>query len=247
MQPLGDRHRSAAGYDRLARVYPWLERLMFGGGLERARQTAANRLADYLDENRSPRIVVLGDGRAGLAKYFVAKLPDAEVTVVDHSVGMLRRSADLGDAIVRVHGDMRTFDVRGFDVLALPFSMDCLTESEMHDCVDRWRGSLRGDAVVLWLDFVRGGDGSMVDGRLRRCWSALRLWLMHRFFRVATAHPTTHLVDMPAIFAGHGFTLVKSTPVKSTPVKDSLDDRCLCDAMVRVAIYAVSCSDSATI
>lgn len=165
-------------YGRLARLYPWLEYALFGLALERARAAA-------LPPDLAPRRVLLlgeGDGR-GLAAA-LRRWPEAEFTVVDASVRMLRRARlHVGSATAaRVRwlcADVADLHLppTAYDLVMLHFLVDNLAPADARTVVARAQRAVRPGGWLHYVDFVP-------LGRLQRWRTAARglHTLMYGFF-----------------------------------------------------------------
>ncbi|QDT04588.1 ubiquinone/menaquinone biosynthesis methyltransferase [Rubripirellula lacrimiformis] len=180
------------GYDRLAAVYRPLEWWMFGDDLQRGRTA----LLDDLPPAR--QILVLGDGDGRLMQQIGRQSPDAMITSVDNSKGMLehqqRRIQDVGatDRVRFVHQDARDFPCReaSVDLLVMAFFLDCFTESDIDEFLPNWIRTVRPGGHVYVAEFAVPGSG----------WHAVRAKLMlaamHCFFRWTTDFQNRRLVDL---------------------------------------------------
>ena len=194
------RARAVAGYDRLARVYRWLEWPVFRRGLQQARTSLLGELPT------ADRILVLGDGDGRLLEALHRAQPRAEFVSVDQSPGMLeqqrrRLRGGAGEASGRVTwvcADLLKHcpEPGGFDLLVTAFFVDCFDEPELRRGLPVWLASLRPGGHWLMVDFVEPASGW-------HRWRA-RFWLawMHAFFRFQTGCPNRRLVDWRAIPTG---------------------------------------------
>lgn len=197
-------------FDRLARAYRWMEYLSFGTILERCRFR-------FLQECRgSRRALVLGDGDG----RFTARLMQANRSVlidaVDASPAMLqelrRRVAHLSPhSIARlqtIHADIRRFSPPGedYDLVVSHFFLDCLTNCEVDELIDRTLPSLGPRCRWLVSEFcIPEKGGRRIAARL------LVRWLYFAF------HKLTHLQadaipDYSAAFIRHGFCRQRQVP-----------------------------------
>jgi ubiquinone/menaquinone biosynthesis C-methylase UbiE len=130
----------APNFDRIARPYRWLEYLSFGPLLERCRFAHLPQLAD------AKHALVLGDGDGRFLARLLARNPQVTADVVDISTSMLAlsraRAAAIG-ADARAcfhHADARKFPPPAnsrYDLIVTNFFLDCLSDSEIAELVDR--------------------------------------------------------------------------------------------------------------
>lgn len=198
--------RSAAGYDRLARVYRWLERPVFGRRLDRARTA----LVDQVPRRGGDRVLILGDGDGRLLAELCRRWPDAAFTSVDQSAGMIaqqkrRVGAIAPDALARVtwmHADALSLDLpeAAHDLLVTAFFLDCFAETDLRRGLPRWLGAVRPGGHWLWVDFAEPQPSRA--GRWRSATARALLACMHLFFRLQTACPNRRLLDWRPLPAG---------------------------------------------
>ncbi|MEM1225114.1 MAG: class I SAM-dependent methyltransferase [Planctomycetota bacterium] len=197
--------RSRRGYDRLSRPYRWLETIVFGGQLQRARTQLLGQLS------RPARALVLGDGDGRLLVEFARQYRETSILSIDQSCRMIRaqrrRMANVPDHNVTwVQADVRTLQLatRRFDVLIMPFFLDCFTEPELHESLPRWLGWATPTGSVLVIDFVVPPRG------IAKWIGKAMLGVMHGFFRWQTGLPNRVLVDADAILRSLGWSVATS-------------------------------------
>lgn len=196
-------------FDRLARAYRALEFLAFGADLERARF----RHLSFLRDCRSILIAGEGDGRC--LERLVPLAPQARITCVDISAGMIARARDrvaaVPGALPRVEfvqADVRAWlpPAGPFDAVVTFFVLDCFGTKECEAIVSRWAPVVAPDGWWLWADFVEPASGW-------RRWRA-RIWLrlLYTFFRWQTGIEVGALPPAEEIIRGHEFaTVAEST------------------------------------
>jgi SAM-dependent methyltransferase len=170
--------------DRIAIYYEGLERLCFGNALQRS------RLA-FLHEAETARYALVcggGDGR------FLARLlhsnPQVEVDFVDLSPQMTllaqRRIAGMGlSAKQRVQftvGDICDFRprYRGYDLIATNFFLDCFSNQQVTQLIERLSSWALPDAVWMISEFQTCG------GKLNRLWRTAIVRTLYFAFRITT-------------------------------------------------------------
>jgi ubiquinone/menaquinone biosynthesis C-methylase UbiE len=169
----------ASGFDRLAGIYRTLEFVAFGRDLERARFEHLGRLSGC----RS--ILLMGEGDGRCVERLSRLAPQARITCVDSSPGMIARASRrlLGPAAGRVEficADALSYTPKpgAFDAVATLFFLDCFTAAEVESIVDRLRPAMRPGASWLFADFALPARGAAR-------WRA-RVWLavLYFFFRI---------------------------------------------------------------
>jgi hypothetical protein len=141
-------------FNRLARLYPWIELATFGPSLTRCRFT-------FLPELRVSRsAIVLGDGDGRFTARLLSENPLIQIDAVDASESMLRalkRNAGIDSARVRIHrADARTWQPPSppYDLIVTHFFLDCLTTDEIAALAARLHSSLTPSALWVVSDFA---------------------------------------------------------------------------------------------
>ena len=143
-----------ANFNRLARVYPWLEWLSFGPILWRC------RCAYLAAMNNRRAALVIGDGDGRFTAKLLQANPHITVQAVDASGAMLHRLTQRASHnSARVHArlaDARQLHLarRRFDLVATHFFLDCLTTGEVESLAMRVREAMTTDAVWVISEFA---------------------------------------------------------------------------------------------
>ncbi len=185
-------------FDRLAPHYDRMEALLAGERLQRARTAWLDRL-----EGRR-RILSVGEGHGRFAAACTARFPEAELTCVEASSGMLAAAQRrLGPAAARVrwcHGDVFAWEPDvPFDAIATGFFLDCFPPEQLAALIARLaRGAAPG---ALW--FV--ADFTVPPAGPAR-WRARAVHaLMYAFFRRVAGLPALRLTPPDDLLRSHGF------------------------------------------
>jgi len=145
-------------FDRLARLYRWMEFFSFGPCLALTRRTFLGDLA------HSRRALVLGDGDGRFTGRLLQISAAACVDAVDSSAAMLqallRRAGPYADR-VRVHlADARDWESPAsiaappYDLIATHFFLDCLTTQEIESLAARLRPTAAPGALWIVSEFA---------------------------------------------------------------------------------------------
>jgi ubiquinone/menaquinone biosynthesis C-methylase UbiE len=190
----------SSGFDRLARVYRALEFMAFGRDLERAR-------FEYLDRlSGCHSILLLGEGDGRCAARLAQVAPEARITCVDSSPGMIARAEQRLDAAARqrvrfVCADALSYvpEPGTFDAVATLFFLDCFTAADVGAIIGRMRPALRPGAPWLFADFA-------VPPRGPARWRA-RVWLavLYFFFRIGAGLRVSELPPSEEILQRAGW------------------------------------------
>jgi ubiquinone/menaquinone biosynthesis C-methylase UbiE len=194
----------ASGFDRVARIYRWIEYLAFGRTLQRARTAHLAALRSCRD------ILLVGDGDGRCLEAVLREVPAARVTTVDGSSSMLdhaRRRAERAGATSRVEfvrADLRTatwLDGR-YDAVVTLFVLDCFRVAQVEAIVGILAAALRPHGLWLFADFD-------VPPRGWRRWHA-RTWvgLLYAFFRATTGLGAQSLPPSESLIHARGFDAV---------------------------------------
>lgn len=174
-------------FDRLARHYRWMERILAGDKLQRCRTT-------FLSEIESPgRILLMGEGPGRFLEICRKQFPSAQFTVVDASAEMLNvahreGAAGLATNPVRfIRCDCLAWDpgLQPFDLIATHFFLDCFTPEQLAVVIPKL-------ARVL----AKGGAWLVSDFKVpERGWRRMRAQVIHAimyaFFRRVTGLRST--------------------------------------------------------
>jgi ubiquinone/menaquinone biosynthesis C-methylase UbiE len=194
------RRTAPANFNRVARLYRWMEYLTFGQSLERCRHHFLPQLANC----RSALVFGDGDGRF-LARLLAAN-PALHADAVDTSAAMLRlldrRAATAPNARERLHThhtDALAFiPCQRCDLIVTHFFLDCLTQSDLDTLARRVAQHATPNALWLVSDF-RIPSGPMH-------WPARTIVrLLYLAFRVLTALRSNTLPDYAAALIEAGF------------------------------------------
>ncbi len=203
---MNESDKSIRGYNRLARIYRWLEWPLFRGQLQQARTSMIGDLP------RCDRVLLLGDGDGRLLKQLCRAQPACQVTSVDQSAEMLRlqtqRTEQLGASqrVTFICQDARDFRPSGgsYDLLVTAFFLDCFGEQELARLVPQWLAGVRPGGLFYFVDFTQPKSG------WQRQRAEIYLTILHWFFRWQTGLSNRRLVNFDAILAGQRIALVAS-------------------------------------
>lgn len=203
-------------FDWMARPYALLEHLVLGRRLQRTRLA----LLPELLQARS--ILVLGEGDGRFLSALMAQNPQAQITVVERSAGMVERARRRLDAVGRrtshrermslqpvsflvqdARAWARTHHGSPFDAVVTLFFLDCFKLSEQLKLVQEITAHTTPHAAWLWADFV-------IPSRGPRRWLAWALVsALYGIFRLTTDIEARRLDDAREHFATHGWRTCK--------------------------------------
>jgi SAM-dependent methyltransferase len=150
------RYDAPASFDRIARLYRWMEYLSLGKSLERCR----NHFLPQLTHCRSA--LVLGDGDGRFLACLLAINPALHADAVDTSAAMLllltnRAAVVTADSDMRLHTHQTsalTFTPdHPCDLIVTHFFLDCLAQSDLDALAHRLAQHATPHALWLVSDF----------------------------------------------------------------------------------------------
>lgn len=174
-------------FDALAPVYRGLETLVFGNALQRAR-------TEFLPELASCRnVLVVGEGNGRFVHSLAVTNPHIRITCVEQSAEMIRLARCKAD-VEFVHSKIENARLeRSYDVIVTNFFLDCFTESELPQIVQKLAADAQSSAIWLVAEFTPAKRGKLL------------VWLMYRFFRVTTRISASRLPNYAPLLEQHGF------------------------------------------
>lgn len=175
-------------FDPVARSYRWLERLTFGGALQRCRVA-------LIDHTRiAGTVLILGEGDGRFLEKFLQVNSTAKVTVVDSSGEMIRLAKSRIGKTNRVRflqADVRTIELpdEKFDLIVTQFFLDCFDQAGVEGIIETVSKKLANDGCWLWSDFAIPESG------VGRNAAKFMIGLLYCFFRRTTDLEAEQLVD----------------------------------------------------
>ncbi len=197
------RLRAVPNFDRLARVYRWMEWLSFGPALARSRRFFLSELGECR------HALVLGDGDGRFTAHLLERNREIRVDAVDASLAMLcelRRRASRYPGRVETHlADVRAWTPPevDYDLVATHFFLDCLSTDEAANLARRAHSCMAPKGVWLVSEFNEpaGRFGRIVAGPL--------ISFLYRSFGLLTGLEVRHLPDHRQALADAGFALMQ--------------------------------------
>lgn len=192
-----------ARFDRVARLYRWMEYFSFGPYLQQCRRL---RTADM---SSSRRALVFGDGDGRFLAELVRRVPRIHVTAVDASREMLRQAAQRlpGKAdVVLVHADALECNPAGFpqapfDLVVSHFFLDCFNGREVGSLLVRVNAAVEEDALWVISDFA------IPQRRAARLAAMLIVRGLYLAFALLTGLRTHRLPDYGRVMRDAGWIL----------------------------------------
>jgi SAM-dependent methyltransferase len=197
------RESQSPNFDRLARIYKWMEFVTFGPFLSRCREA-------FLSEVRSARrAVVLGDGDGRFTAELLHVNSQVRIDAVDASPAMLQallRRVRKNAGRVSAHcADARDWQPANppYDLVASHFFLDCLTTEEIRALAAKLRDAVSPPAVWIVSEFA------VPSGWFGRFVARPLVWLLYRGFGLLTGLKIRWLPDHQAALRSAGFSLIQ--------------------------------------
>lgn len=195
------RKGKSPNFDRLAKLYLWMELFTFGPFLSCCRQA-------FLSELSSARhAVVLGDGDGRFTSELLHVNSQVRIDAVDVSPAMLhallRRACQNSSRISAHRADARTWQPANpsYDLVVSHFFLDCLTTEEIRALAAKLQGAVSPSAMWIVSDFA-------VPHSWFGRWIARPLvWLLYRAFGLLTGLKIRSLPDHHGALRNAGFAL----------------------------------------
>jgi ubiquinone/menaquinone biosynthesis C-methylase UbiE len=191
----------APDFDRLARIYRWMEWITFGSRLWYCRCV-------FMPDMQSRRkALVLGDGDGRFTAHLLSENPAILIDAVDASSAMLaelrRRAGTHAKRLRTCFADARTLtpDHENYDLVVTHFFLDCLTTYEIASLAEQLRSHLRPGAVWVISEFA------VPDGWFGRVVARPVVSLLYRAFGLLTGLAVLRLPDHHAALTRSGFIL----------------------------------------
>jgi SAM-dependent methyltransferase len=182
---------------RLARWYRWIEYAAFERALERSRLAFLDKLAG------ARRVLILGEGDGRTLQRLLALAAEARFDVVESSAEMIALArARIGNT-ARVRFQCQdaltaTFPQAAYDGVVTCFFLDCFTESELRDLLQRVQSALNPGAIWLLSEFAIPARG------WQRWYAKIWIWTMYRFFQATTSLRTRRLAPIERLLSEFG-------------------------------------------
>ncbi len=195
--------RRAPNFDRLAKLYRWMELLTFGPLLSLCRTAFLSQLGS------AGHALVLGDGDGRFTAELLGVNSEVRIDAVDASPAMLDallHRAGLNGRRVTPHcADVREWipEHARYDLVATHFFLDCLTTDECYDLAARLRGAISPSAVWIVSEFA------VPEGLFGRLVARPLVWLLYWAFGFLTGLEIRSLPNHHAAMCEAGFVLTE--------------------------------------
>lgn len=171
----------ARGFDRLAPIYDSLARLVIGKNIR------ASQLHFLSHITQKQKLLILGGGTGWILPFIFEINPTLYIDYVDLSPTMLSKAKlnAKGNQNIRfIEGTEGSIHEGKYDCVVTNFYLDLFNDDQLGVVVDQIKRSLQPNACWLTADFVS-----------EKTWHKVMLWIMYRFFSLATTLKTSSLPD----------------------------------------------------
>jgi hypothetical protein len=190
-------------FNRLARLYRWMELFSFGPWLMLCRCAFLNECLN------SCRALALGDGDGRFTARLLRENHAIRIDAVDASSAMLRdlsrRAGPHTDRIRTCHSDVRSLQLADstYDLILTHFFLDCLSTEEVKSLAAGLGGAASPGCLWIVSEFAIPSDpfGMLVAKPI--------VWALYRVFGWLTGLQVRSLPDHHLALRQAGFTLEK--------------------------------------
>lgn len=173
--------RIAKGFDRLARVYTGLSRIVFYNSLQHAQEHFLPSI--HANDN----ILILGGGSGDLLKSLLKRHSRITVDYIDISRTMIELAQKKTQNPLNVNfivGTEQQIGDRMYSVVITNFYLDLFTDATLQQVIRKIKTHLSPDARWLAADFVE-----------EKGWHTVMLRCMYLFFKMVAQIEATRLPD----------------------------------------------------
>jgi tRNA (cmo5U34)-methyltransferase len=160
------------GFDRIAFVYDFLAKLVFGEAIKESQKYFLNKISNYSN------VLILGGGSGWLLAELLEIKPNCEVWYIEASEKMisLSKSKIKNEQTVHfIHGTEQDIPLSiKYDVVITNFYLDLFTDHQLENVVTKIQSSTKLGAHWIITDFVDNN----------KWWQKVMLKVMYRFFRI---------------------------------------------------------------
>lgn len=193
----------APNFDRLAKLYRWMEFLTFGPLLSRCRHAFLSELVS------ARRAVVLGDGDGRFASELLRTNSRVRIDAVDVSRAMLdallSRAGQSANRVSVHCADACNWQPTSlsYDLVVTHFFLDCLTTEEVRALAAKVHSAVSPSTIWIVSEFA------VPHSWFGRCVARPLVWLLYRVFGLLTGLKIRSLPDHHDAMRNAGFTLTR--------------------------------------
>ncbi|MEM8896837.1 MAG: class I SAM-dependent methyltransferase [Bacteroidota bacterium] len=195
---------SDKGFDRIAFIYDWLAKLVYGDGILHAATLG-------MDEVREEdKVLILGGGSGKILAAFRQENFPKEVVYVEPSAEMMAKAKEVWTSLevsaqysIQWVLDTDRF-IQGenvYDVLITPFVLDLFPTEKLAEVFSRLHHALKAGGTWLYADFFIKEDSF-------RLFRLLLVKFMYAFFRLICGVENQNLAETSILFNKYGYQLL---------------------------------------
>jgi ubiquinone/menaquinone biosynthesis C-methylase UbiE len=191
---------TAAQFDLVARIYPTLERLVFGVRLDDARKAFFEEILE------ADRVLLVGEGNGRFLKSLIAWKRAGCICVVERSKVMIRlaknRAGDSGKVGLEfIEADFRVYrPEQEFDCVVTHFFLDLFNPPSQLAIIEKMAESVANGGTWINVDFVPA----------RTLRGSILMWLQYTFFRIVSRIESKRCFDESEAAAAVGWTIAEA-------------------------------------
>lgn len=200
--------RVEKGFDFLAPWYDDLARFFVGKDIVRAQLQFLKSFKDC------KQLLILGGGSGWILEPLCTACPDLQIDYIDISPGMInaaKKNSGNHRRVNFIQGTESDIPNRLYDGVITNFYLDLFDEQNAGHVISKIRVSLHPSALWHVTDFVQ-----------EQVWHKVMLWVMYRFFSIATRIEAIRLPDWQRKMTQAGLTLLESKNFRNGFIKSNL-------------------------
>jgi len=209
-------------FDKVAVVYGFLEKVLFGSNLQRMR-------LKYLDRmENSKQILLVGEGCGFFLEKLLKVNEKAVITIVEPSERMIHQAkarVPVKDRERVVFCNMtfeRFVPSKTFDAAGTFFYWDCFRENQLKVFLPKLFDCLKAEGFLINVDFF---ELAHPDGTGLKLTHFILLRILFGFFGFATGIENTRVLDIEPIAVAYGFYATDTCFDEKLPVKGQVFQR----------------------
>jgi ubiquinone/menaquinone biosynthesis C-methylase UbiE len=177
-------------YDRVAKIYDRLAKLVFGSRIVEAQEHFIPRIKP------GSKILILGGGSGLILPLLFRINPSAEVSFIDASKGMLdlAKKKTFSTSVNFIHGTEENIPELIYDCVITNFYLDLFTELQLKEVMQKLARRTHSESQWIVTEFVS-----------EKTWHRAFLKVMYIFFSITTGLDTKELPDWRRALKQHGF------------------------------------------
>ena len=209
-------------FDKVAAVYGFLEKALFGSKLQRMRLQYLNRM------EKPKQILLVGEGCGFFLERLLEMNEKAVITVVEPSEGMIAQAkarVPEKDRERVVFCNM-TFDrfvpSETFDAAGTFFYWDCFRENQLKALLPKLFVCLKAEGFLINVDFFESTHTDETGFKLTHF---ILLRFLYGFFGFATGIESSRVSEIEPIALANGFYAIDTCLDEKLPVKAQVFQR----------------------